>query len=54
MSQPELIRGLGVRDATALLANTLVTSRIESLFGLLLIATGLPVYARLKRTRQPQ
>ena len=36
--------------ALALLANTLVTSRLESLFGLALIATGLPLYGRLKRS----
>ena len=37
--------------ATALLANTLVTARLESLFGLVLIAAGLPLYAGLKRSR---
>ncbi len=37
--------------ALTLLANTLMTSRLESLFGLALIATGLPLYLRLKRTR---
>ncbi len=37
--------------ASALLANTLVTARLESLFGLVLIASGLPLYLRLKSSR---
>ena len=37
--------------ATALLWNTLLTARLESFFGLVLIATGLPLYLRLKRSR---
>ena len=41
---------LVIAVATALLGNTLVTSRVESLFGLLLIAAGLPLYVRLKRS----
>jgi APA family basic amino acid/polyamine antiporter len=37
--------------ALCLLGNTLLTARLESLAGLALIATGLPLYARLKRSR---
>ena len=37
--------------ATALLGNTLVTARLESSFGLVLIAAGLPLYLRLQRSR---
>ena len=40
--------------ATGLLGNTLVTARLESLFGLVLIAAGLPLYTRLKRSPLPR
>ena len=36
--------------AIGLLVNTLQTARLESLFGLVLIALGLPLYLRLKRS----
>lgn len=36
--------------AIGLLCNTLLTKRLESLFGLVLIASGLPLYARWKRS----
>ena len=41
----------GGNVAIALLGNTLVTSRLESLFGLAFIAAGLPLYLKLKGTR---
>ena len=37
--------------ATGLLGNTLLTARLESLFGLILIAAGLPLYVALKKSR---
>jgi APA family basic amino acid/polyamine antiporter len=37
--------------AIGLLCNTLVTARLESMFGLVLIAAGLPLYLHLKRSQ---
>ena len=40
--------------ATGLLVNTFLKMRLESMFGIVLIALGLPLYARLKRTRNSE
>ena len=42
-----------VAVAIGLLFNTILTARLESLFGLVLIASGLPLYLKWKRSPQP-